>query len=498
MREILTIENPAIAGEWCYEKNGDLRPEDFTGGSGKKVWWRCVEGHTWFAQINKRYSSGRGCPYCSGNKVWLGYNDIITTHPKVADEWDYDKNGGLRPEQFSIGSDVKAWWKCKCGHSWLANINSRKKCGCPACARNILVGGVNDLLTCNPTLAAEWDGVKNGGIRPVSIAVNSNRKMWWLCTQGHSWQAAVCSRNAGRGCPYCNRRTILAGFNDLLTEAPGFVAEWDYEKNGSLRPEMVFSASHKPVWWICKNGHSWYAQIAGRRNGNGCPYCAGKLAVSGKNDLRTLRPDLAKEWNCEKNGSRRPENVTTQSHLNVWWKCHRGHEYKALVSSRFRGNGCPFCSGKRPIPGETDFASLHPELLPEWDYEKNGNLRPEDFTVGSHKKTWWRCDKGHSWQTAIYHRHGGKGCRRCGALVDPHRIIVGVTDLATVDPVIASEWDDERNEGLTAKDVLPNSNRIVWWKCKRGHHWRTQVQTRMNGSGCPYCRGKTPMRTRLI
>ena len=500
MREEITKENPKIAKEWDYEKNGDLRPEDYTGGSNKKVWWRCSRGHSWLAEINKRFTYGRGCPYCSGTKVWPGYNDIATTHPLVAAEWDHEKNGGLRPEQFSIGSDKAFWWKCSCGYSWQARTYSRKKHGCPACARNILVTGINDLLTVNPALAAEWDAVRNGALTPGGVAANDNMAAWWLCGHGHSWLAAISSRNSGKGCPFCKRRFLLVGFNDLLTEAPALAEEWDYEKNHPLRPDMVIGTSHRSVWWKCRiDGRSWQSQIVNRRNGTGCPYCAGMLVMQGINDLKTLRSDLAAEWDYEKNGSRSPEHVTAQSHWIVWWTCPRqGHSYRAEVSNRFRGSGCPYCAGKRPFPGETDFATVHPELLPEWDYEKNGVLRPEDFTAGSNKKIWWLCAQGHSWKTQIYHRHSGNGCPICAQLADRHTIVVGVTDLATVNPLVAAEWDYDRNGDLTSQDVLPNSNVAVWWKCKRGHHWKTKVQSRTKGTGCPYCRGKTPMRARLV
>jgi hypothetical protein len=492
-------ENPNIAKEWDYKKNKGLLPENYTGGSNKKVWWHCARGHSWLAEINKRFTYGRGCPYCSGNKVWPGYNDIVTTHPLIAAQWDYEKNGDYLPEQFSIGVDKKFWWKCVCGYSWQALAYSRKKHGCPACARNILITGVNDLLTINPTLAAEWDFVKNGGIIPSGVAANDSLSVWWLCEYGHSWQAVISSRNSGKGCPYCANRKLLTGFNDLLTVAPELAAQWHCEKNGNLRPEGVLAGSHRIVWWICPSGHEWQAKISNRRLGTGCPYDAGKLAIFGVNDLKTLRPDLTAEWDYEKNGIRLPEHVTAQSHWIVWWICpDRGHSYKASVSNRYRGKGCPFCAGKRPFPGETDFATVHPELLSEWDFEKNGNLRPEDFTVGSHKKIWWLCAYGHSWKTQIYHRHIGCGCQICAKLADNHPVVVGVTDLAAVNPMVASEWDYERNGDLTPQDVLPNSNITVWWKCRRGHHWKTRIQTRAKGTGCPYCRGKTPMRIRLV
>ena len=497
-REKLPVENPELAAQWDYDKNGNLRPEDFTGGSNKKVWWRCALGHSWEAQINKRFTFGRGCPYCSGNKVLPGFNDLHTTHPHVAAQWDYAKNGGLKPEQFSIGADVRIWWKCELGHTWAALLYSRKQCGCPVCAGNIFTAGINDLQTVNPILAEEWDTVKNGHIRPDSVAANDNRKAWWRCVLGHSWRAVISSRHRGRGCPFCRHRKVLSGFNDLLTVAPAIAAEWNYAKNAPLYPEMFMPASSKSVWWRCAHGHSWKTAIAARYGGHGCPYCAGKLAIAGDTDLKTLRPDLCAQWDSEKNHPLTPEQMTGWSSKKVWWLCNMGHSYTTTIANRNRGNGCPYCAGKLPIHGETDFRTVHPELIGEWDFEKNGHYLPEDFTAASHKKVWWRCDNGHSWKTAVFNRHNGSGCPVCALSIDRHPVLTGVTDLASVYPILAEEWDYERNSGLTPRDILPHSMQSVWWVCKRGHHWKTKVQARVQGTGCPYCKGKTPMKTRLV
>ncbi len=34
-----------------------------------------------------------------------------------------------------------------------------------------------------------------------------------------------------------------------------------------------------------------------------------------------------------------------------------------------------------------------PEIASEWNYERNGNLRPEHFLANSSKKVWWTCIK---------------------------------------------------------------------------------------------------------
>ena len=46
-------------------------------------------------------------------------------------------------------------------------------------------------------------------------------------------------------------------------------------------------------------------------------------------------------------------------------------------------DSCPYCSGHRVLAGFNDLASQHPELLAEWDWERNGDLRPDGFVSGS-------------------------------------------------------------------------------------------------------------------
>ena len=215
----MATTHPHIAVQWDFEKNADLQPNDFTGVSYRKVWWKCKLGHSWKTMIRER-TNGKKCPYCAGVKVWQGYNDIVTTHPDIAAQWDCEKNGDLRPEQFSIGSNKKFWWKCEHGHSWQAVMHSRKFYGCAVCAGKVVTAGVNDLQTFNPDLAKEWDAAKNGNLTPASVTAYSNKKAWWLCDKGHSWEALIRSRNRGNGCPYCGHKSVLAGFNDLTTMAP--------------------------------------------------------------------------------------------------------------------------------------------------------------------------------------------------------------------------------------------------------------------------------------
>ncbi|MFJ7851152.1 zinc-ribbon domain-containing protein [Peribacillus sp. NPDC097206] len=115
--------------------------------------------------------------------------------------------------------------------------------------------------------------------------------------------------------------------------------------------------------------------------------------------------------------------------------------------------------------------------------EKNGNLKPEHVSRGSGKRVWWKCIRGHEWETDISSRTlHKKGCPFCaGQKVSPEK------SLASFRPDLILEWNNQKNEDLTPYDVLPSSDKKVWWKCDKEHEWETAVKVRTRGHGCPYC-----------
>lgn len=296
--------------------------------------------------VSSRVSGGNGCPYCSGQKVLTGYNDLCTTNSDIAFEWHPTKNGDLLPSMVSAGTAKKVWWICPvCKKSYQTAIYHRTNGkGCPYCSSRIIESGVNDLASLNPTLATEWNFEKNGDLLPSMVSFHSGRNVWWKCSLGHEWQATVANRVKDRGCPYCAGKKVLLGFNDLTTTNPILALEWHPTKNEDLLPTMVTSGSHKKVWWICKDGHEWKTEIVNRTTANtGCPYCSGKKVLSGVNDLFSKKPKLASEWHPTMNGDLLPIMVSANSHKKVWWLCKNGHEWQAEIANRNAGNGCPIC-----------------------------------------------------------------------------------------------------------------------------------------------------------
>ena len=337
----------------------------------------------------------------------------------------------------------------------------------------------------NAELMAEWNREKNDDLKfdPKALTLGGNKKVWWKCSKGHEWQATIANRNKGQGCPYCSGRYAIKGENDLETINPTLAKEWNYEKNNELTPTDVLPGSHKKVWWKCYKEHEWQATINDRNNGRGCPYCAGKKISKGYNDLQTLNPNLAKEWNYEKNDGLTPANVTSGSNKKVWWRCSKGHEWQASIKNRNKGIGCPYCAGQKVLEGYNDLQTVNPALAKEWNYEKNGRLTPSSITANSGQKVWWKCQEKHEWQAVVSDRNKGKGCPYCSG----RYAVTGKNDLQTVNPILANEWNYEKNNRLTPMDVTPNSGQKVWWKCNKGHEWQATVSNRTIGHGCPFC-----------
>ena len=339
-------------------------------------------------------------------------NSLYKMRPHLVSEWS-DKNLPLTPDDISYGSNKVVWWRGKCGHEWQTSVKARSHGeNCPICSGSRVIEGINDLATKYPEIAAEWS-TKNLPLKPTMVSAGSHKKVIWVDKLGHEWTASVKSRVQGSGCPYCSHNLVLAGFNDLASRFPEIASEWS-ERNLPLTPDKVTAFKNTRVWWKCHLGHEWYTLISTRSGGSQCPYCSGIKLLIGFNDLATKYPTLAKEWS-ERNLPLTPDMVNEMSTKNVWWKCRTcGYEWKSVVRARAKGSLCPVCADRTVLAGYNDLATTDPELLDEWDYEKNTGTLPTAVSRNSMKIVWWKCSSSHSWRAKITDRTiEQKGCYLC-------------------------------------------------------------------------------------
>lgn len=288
------------------------------------------------------------------------------------------------------------------------------------------------LLYLFPNIAKEWHPYLNGKLTPDLFTPGSAEKVWWLCSNcGNEWESSIVNRTKGHGCDICaTQRRKATKKNTLLTvrgsiDKEWCLLDWDYENN-EYGPEYYTNGSGEKVSWRChKCGHKWMAIICDRtrESRNGCPLCSSKTIVSGVNDLKTLKPDLMRDWDYKANTLIDPTTVGRGSHLTASWKCHIcGFEWTAQIYNRANGKGCPYCAKKlssekkkeQAILRSGTLAEKNPNLAKEWHPLKNGEQTPEMITSGSDQKAWWLCRKcGHEWKASVGSRHRGAGCPVC-------------------------------------------------------------------------------------
>ena len=216
---------PLLLAEWLPTKNRDLNPSELACHSGKKVWWYLPYDDPktgkhfdfeWQVTIAHR-TRGHGCPYLTGQRIWVGYNDLASTEETLAREWHPTKNGSLTPENITSKSEKKVWWY---------------------------------LPYDDPETGKHFD---------------------------FEWRERVYNRANGRGCPYLSGREVWVGFNDLASCYPDIAKEFHPTKNRKLTPEKLYKYTHTRVWWKCLNcGHEWRSFVFSRTlNESNCKECNG-------------------------------------------------------------------------------------------------------------------------------------------------------------------------------------------------------------------------------
>ena len=452
--------------DWEKNNALGFNPQILTQGCHAKVWWICKEGHSYDAQIKNRVA-GNGCSYCAGKKVLKGYNDLETFYPELATEWIYQKNGELTPATVAIASNKKAWWKCKkCGGEYESYICNRtlKGVGCPYCAGQKVLVGYNDLQTLSPYLAAEWSD-KNIE-KPTEFTMFSKKKVYWTCPLGHQdYRMSIQQRSNRQGCPICAQQSqtsfpeqalyyyLKQRFPDALNRYISDKREIDifipsknigFEYNGyfSHKKKAEKDAAKKTFFHSVgvtlfiiteykteeeRDNADYY--IHERTTFKDLTILISKIlsdlnvetsvdidcerdaiaiknqyvTLRKENSLATVRPDLVVFWDYEKNGSITPEMVTLGTGQRFYWKCRIcNRSYLALPSRIAQGS---VCSKHRNLvkEGINDLATLHPELLKYWDYEKN-DVDPSKIFGGGESVVYWICEKGHSYTKSILKR----------------------------------------------------------------------------------------------
>lgn len=474
-------------------------------------------------------------------KKTLAYID-----PELAKEWS--PNNPISPDLVCGKSNQNYLWICpNCHYEYSATLSNRlnAKSACPYCS-NRKVNKDNCFATKCPQLLKEWDYEKNIGISPYEVVPGAEKMIWWKCSKGHSWQTYLFQRTGKKksGCPFCAHLQVYEEIS-LAHCYPDTLIWWDQKANAPITPHDITAYSNKKFYFQCpvcnhsfKRSPNEFVQLMKE---NRCPKCRQR-----KIQNRQLN-NIRKYWSSENHIPLDHHILASQE--EYLWECEKHHKWSATVTEmKERNRKCPYC-----VPNTTK--DILPEyLLKEWDYERNHSLDPKLLTIGSGRKVWWKCSKGHSWPETITKRAiRHYGCPYCSGRraskeysfpalfpklleywdysknkIDPYTLTPGSTkkfhwkcpkcgyefersiiqmtktsrckncekpkryeSLDKTSPELIKEWNTQKNP-LPPSSYSGHSNQQVWWKCSTCHHeWTATIYNRTaRKSGCPNCHKK--------
>lgn len=491
--------------DWCIQKraylllhfyqegNNQISPEKIGFSSAKRVRFRChVCGLSWQRTLNHiaNHPLVQTCPFCEHRKPSPFYN-LATEYPELKAEWDSEKNTFL-PEACLPHSQRSVHWRCAKNHRWKAIICDRaetadkaRKSGFPVCpyCSGERVSATYNLTKKYPEIAAEWDYVLNKGQKPEDFLPHSKKNVWWKCTYNpmHKWQTRISNRTSlGRGCPQCAKEFKMsyparALFYYLRQVCPNCTCEEPFRryKMDIFLPEFNLALEH--------DGYYYHSAAAERKRAER------KDRALREAGYQVLRVCDSKELD---------DPVKIQESEILYRYDERNQYLDHMIAAVFCRLGLPsldfhhlqdqyeinqmyFHERKKHT-----LAVEYPEVAQEWSSQNPDG--PDTVFSGSPRRVWWHCPKcQQEYQAAIFSRTKHRSnCPFCANLRTCEK-----NCLATLRPEIAAQWFAERNLPLTPYDVVPGSEKEVYWKCSEGHVWKASVCSRTSHRerGCPIC-----------
>jgi DNA-directed RNA polymerase subunit RPC12/RpoP len=494
---------PHLIPYWHPTKNGKTTPFDIMPSSHKKYWWICEKGHEWYVSANGR-TKAKGCAYCL-NKLVSVDNNLAVVNPELAKEWHPTKNGMLTPYDVLPVGAKKVWWICSKNseHEWEATIANRKGGrGCPICAKEKQTSFYEQALYYYIKMA--FPDTQN----TYQLELDPDEKHLWkketleidiyipCINMGIEYDGGFHGLETNVERDIRKSEILKQRKISLLRIRTDKLSNWKidpvllHDENKEVTFEKCIKESlnfikcnHKGITKILSDTIEQTIKKVNLKKDRG-DILSQYTEKQKQKSLGEVYPILSKEWHITKNGKLTPFDVLPGSGIKVWWRCNKNpnHEWEAFIYSRVNGTGCPYCSGRRATK-ENCLATVNPELTKQWHPTKNGCLTPYDLMSNSGVKVWWQCEKGHEWEASCNHRNKGQGCPYCSG-----KRATKENCLATVNPELAKEWHPTKNKELTPYNVLPSSNKKVWWQGSCGHEWEAIIANRSKGNRCPYCR----------
>ena len=410
------IDNEELMREWDWEANEGLNPNEITCGSHKKVWWKCPKcGYKRQQAVTKH----KNCSICK-EKTKQESRNLIKTYPNLIKEWHPTKNGDLTPENVTYACNKSVWWKCeKCGYEWKAKVGNRTLLnrGCPCCSNHIVVAGINDLATTHPNIAKEWHPTRNKSLAPKDVTHGSGKKVWWICPQGHEYQATVLHRtqnNNATSCPVCysGRQTSFAEqavFYYIKKLYPDAINRYTAKFLGKMELD-VFIPSIK--YAIEYDGEAWHKENKLKREQKKYQMCheQGITLIRLREKMSELASDIADyQWSTPKLYEHK-----NLEHIIKDILLHLNFHKRYFIDVNIKRDYYEILKYNTVLKTDS-FQSRYPDIAKEWHPTKNEKITPNMFKAHSNHKAWWICPLcNYEYEASINHRVSGTGCPKCG------------------------------------------------------------------------------------
>lgn len=482
---------PDLMVEWDNAKN-KFDPSRISPKSKIKAHWKCRFGHDWQAVICNRTLNKSNCPNCTSQTSRLEIYllcELRSVYQSV--EWR-KKIEGVEADIYltdhSIAIEIDGeYWHRKKQEQDLRKTEFFKSLGIRTVrVRSDQLGDVRGITV--PFAKKETE-------QQVCMALMDELQTLAPDYDLENYLRTGIQRSESDFKEMIARLPAPPEEESLARKCPAVAAQWDFEVNSPLTPDLFSPNSDQNFWWICKNQHRWQATIKNRTmRGSGCPIChqesksleTHKRHATANGNLAERHPLLAELWDKVFNGTLTPQSISIRSTRTCNWHCPVGHSFQRSPKQLIKDSGCPIC---------LSFEHQCPDLLKEWDYEKNVRIQPSDCQVSSGKKVWWTCFKRHSWEQRVADRTGKSksGCPVCWAIrrgVNEDLAIARHENKTLLE--FKSElifcWASSKND----PDVLPEKlsvrdKTLRWWTCFRHHFFEQSVFRMASGYRCPDC-----------
>ena len=275
-----------LLDDWDYAKNGS--PSDYSYGSTQKVSWVCNRcGYTWVTRLNARTRNSRptGCRRCSRrNQSSFPEQAVyyyIKKYFKDAINGDIVSLNGRELDIYIPSLSVAIEYD---GNAWHQNINKDLEKDRLCYENNIILYRIREsnigidkftksiVQTYKPL---DWCAL-SAIIRKILINCNVDVKANDIDIQRDSIKIKEQFFN-------------VLSENSLAALYPAIAAEWDYDKNGTLKPSMISPQDHDAYWWICPVCKKSYKAIVKNRTTKlcGCNSCG--AIEGGKKQMSRVR-----------------------------------------------------------------------------------------------------------------------------------------------------------------------------------------------------------------